>query len=243
MQFGREAEKYVTSSVHADAAALAALVDLLKPAGGWLLDVGTGTGHTGLAFAPHVTRVVASDLTPQMLRVTGRTAQEQGVANLALVLAAAERAPFRNGAFDYVTSRTAAHHFDDVAAFLRESVRVLAPGGVFLLVDTIGADDEEADGLLDELERRRDPSHRRNLTLAKWRSLSENAGLRVESATVVPKRIALTEWLERMSVAPEERRSVTAMIAESTGAFRDYLAPGHDFFHLAELTLLARKPK
>ncbi len=39
------------------------------------------------------------------------------------------------GAFDLVTCRVAAHHFSDVAAFVRETARVLKTGGWFLLID------------------------------------------------------------------------------------------------------------
>ena len=67
-QFGANAAAYLTSTVHAKGASLARLVELVKPAKTWVgLDVATGAGHTAAAFAPHVTRMVASDLTPEML--------------------------------------------------------------------------------------------------------------------------------------------------------------------------------
>jgi hypothetical protein len=66
-QFGAHAAAYATSAVHAKGASLARLVELVKPERHWqALDVATGAGHTAAAFAPHVARVIASDLTEEM---------------------------------------------------------------------------------------------------------------------------------------------------------------------------------
>ena len=59
--FAQRAEFYTTSAVHADQAVLDHIVELAQPkATDRVLDVGTGTGHTALAFAPHVAHVIAS---------------------------------------------------------------------------------------------------------------------------------------------------------------------------------------
>jgi len=74
-QFGANAANYLTSAVHAKGASLARLVELVAPQKSWVaLDVATGAGHTAAAFAPHVARVVASDLTPEMLVQTQKLA-------------------------------------------------------------------------------------------------------------------------------------------------------------------------
>lgn len=67
-RFGPRAEAYVTSADHDAPDELALLVAAADPQPGWLaVDVATGGGHTALAFAPAVARVVATDLTPEML--------------------------------------------------------------------------------------------------------------------------------------------------------------------------------
>ena len=66
-QFGAHAAAYSTSTVHAKGASLARLVELVKPQPDWrALDIATGSGHTAAAFAPHVSRVTASDITGEM---------------------------------------------------------------------------------------------------------------------------------------------------------------------------------
>src|SRR5512143_3431084 len=82
-QFGTHANDYVTSEVHAQGQSLARLIDLTHPQKDWLvLDNSTGAGHTALLFAPHVARVIACDLTPQMLEVARKLANERGIANV-----------------------------------------------------------------------------------------------------------------------------------------------------------------
>jgi len=67
-RFGRYAQGYVASQTHAAAQELAALIEMADPQPDWLvLDIATGGGHTALAFAPHVQKVIAADLTRKML--------------------------------------------------------------------------------------------------------------------------------------------------------------------------------
>src|SRR5215475_7800191 len=82
-QFGAAAEAYGTSLVHVDPTALQRVVELARPkAEDAALDIATGAGHTALALAPHVARVIAYDLTQEMLRETRRNATERGLTNV-----------------------------------------------------------------------------------------------------------------------------------------------------------------
>src|SRR5207237_858352 len=111
--------------------------------------------------------------------------------------ASAERLPFQDGAFDIVTSRLAAHHFEDVPLAMREVARVLRPGGVFVFVDTLAPEDEESAAFQDEVERLRDPTHQRIYTTAEWIAFCEQAALRVEQVDEVRKAHDFEPWLER----------------------------------------------
>ena len=92
-----------------------------------MLDVATGAGHTALAFAPHVAKVTATDITEEMLAQAKKLAASRGLGNVKTVPAKAEDLPFPDMSFDLVTCRLAAHHFADVAAFAAEAFRVLIP--------------------------------------------------------------------------------------------------------------------
>ena len=137
-QFGDQAKAYVNSTTHARGASLSRLVGLVMPQTSWqALDIATGAGHTAFAFAPYVKSVRATDITPQMLKQAGELARKQGHHNVIIEYADADNLPYENNAFDLVTSRIAPHHFENLNLFIRESVRVLKPGGLFAVVDNI----------------------------------------------------------------------------------------------------------
>lgn len=241
-QFGREAEKYLTSAVHADASALAELVALVSPQGGLVVDVGTGAGHMAFAVAPYVDQVVATDPTQAMLDVTSAEASRRGMTNLSTRLAFAEELPFGDGSVDGITCRVAAHHFRSVETFLDEVSRCLRPGGWFLLVDTVSPEDDAAADVLNEYEAIRDPSHGRNLKISEWETLVESRGFTIKAKQERYKELVFSDWTERMSVSGPDTQILKAMLESSSGALREYLQPGENSFSLLELTLLAEKP-
>ena len=239
------AASYLTSQVHSNPDALDRMIEIVKPKGGVVIDVATGAGHTAYTFAPHVDRVIATDITPSMLKLTRETASKRGLHNLDVVYALAEELPFQSQALTGVTCRMGAHHFNDVPRFVREAHRALASGGWFLLVDTIGDEDDDADRQVDHLERVRDPSHRRNLRRSEWNKLATRMGFTVEHDEETTKAIEIEDWMKRMRVSDENRSYLRRMIAKATGTFKEYLQPaeidGKKYFRLKELLLLARK--
>lgn len=175
------------------------------------LDVATGTGFTALAFAPHVRSVIGVDVSPGMLAQARQRAAEQGITNATFQEGSAEALPFPDAAFDLVTCRVAPHHFLSISQFLKETVRVLKPGGRFLLADTSVPDgDPEADAWQNAVETLRDPSHVRNYTPNEWRESIEAAGLKIEQRISSGNGITmnLDEWLAKAGCTPEQREAV-----------------------------------
>jgi SAM-dependent methyltransferase len=105
------------------------LVDALDIASGDLvLDVAAGTGNASIPAAQRGARVIASDLTPELLDAGRTRAEAQGV-ELEWIAADAEHLPFDDGMFDVVLSAIGvmfAPHHQQAAD---ELVRVCAPGG------------------------------------------------------------------------------------------------------------------
>ncbi len=95
--FGKRAAYYTTSTAHTDKAVLDRVVELARPnRNATALDVATGTGHTAFALAPHVSRVTAVDITPEMLEEARRLQPTNGLANVDfLPLGQCGRSPVR----------------------------------------------------------------------------------------------------------------------------------------------------
>jgi ubiquinone/menaquinone biosynthesis C-methylase UbiE len=212
-QFGASAAAYVTSPLHAAGEDLDRLLT-------WgaarraerVLDVATGGGHTALAFAGIARRVVAYDLTEPMLAAARGHVRARGAANVEFVAGDAGALPFGDESFDVVTCRTAAHHFADVPAAVRQIHRVLKPGGSLLLQDILGHDDGDANAFLLEVEKRRDPSHVRSYRAAEWKAFLRAAGLTMMQDVVVWKLREWNEWTSRMRMTAEARRDLEEFV-------------------------------
>lgn len=257
-QFGANAAAYLTSTVHAKGASLARLVELVKPGKDWVaLDVATGAGHTAAAFAPHVARVVASDLTPQMLEQAEKLATEKQFGNMETAIADAESLPFPDQSFDLVTCRIAPHHFPSIALFLSETFRVLKPGGVFALVDNVSPDAETTPGFTkaelrdaalgyNAFEKVRDPSHGRALPTSEWLELMEEAGFVLRHREHAPKAMDFASWVKTMNVPAETVPQLRAMLDDASPALKAFLKPtatdGKIGFTLDELIAVAERP-
>src|SRR5207249_2523859 len=121
----KAAQAYATGE-HKTGHELQLVVDFATPSGTErVLDIGTGAGHTALALAPRVAHVVLTDPVDAMLAAARGVFQNAGVRNAEFVTAVAERLPFPDADFDIVTTRLAAHHFDDVATMRRVRDRFL----------------------------------------------------------------------------------------------------------------------
>lgn len=220
-QFGPSAERYVVSAGHAGGEDLERLVawgGARRPTR--VLDVATGAGHTALAFAAIASRVTAFDLTEAMLRTACQFIRGRGADNVAFVLGDVEALPFREGSFDVVTCRIAAHHFADVGAAVRQVGRVLAPGGSFLVQDILGHDDPGASRFITEVERRRDPSHVRAYRAIEWKAILRGAGLTVMDDAIVEKARPWEDWTGRMRMAPEAKRQLEAFVMDAPLTYR-----------------------
>jgi ubiquinone/menaquinone biosynthesis C-methylase UbiE len=255
-RFGAFAQSYATSIPHAQGNSLARLVECVAPRSGWTaLDIATGAGHVALALAPKVARVVASDLTPQMLGVARGLAGERGLRNISFVNLRAEALPFADGSIDLVTCRIAPHHFDDVRDFVMESARVLRPGGLFGLVDNVSPDGSVLDGdagtlaaAVEEynaLEKLRDPSHRHCLTLAQWRALVAEAGHAERHVELLDKAMVFNPWTEQQNVDEGTKRQLKSMLLDGSETLRAFVRArennGDIDFVLTEAVIVAAK--
>lgn len=113
------------------------LLELGLDARSTLIDLGAGTGQFTLAVAPHCRSVVAVDVSPLMVERLEAKLATAGYDNVDVVLAGFLTYHHDGDPVDFVYSRWALHHLDDVwkAMALDRARKSLRPGGVLRLLD------------------------------------------------------------------------------------------------------------
>jgi hypothetical protein len=86
---------------------------------------------------------------------------------------------------------------------VREAARVLAPGGMFLLCDTISPEDPARDSFLNAFELLRDPSHVRDHRISEWQAMFRAAGLEPTCVGHFDIHQEFEPWLARIGTSPE----------------------------------------
>jgi len=103
-----------------------------------VLDLGAGTGDLALETVRQVpgARVIAADLTPEMVRLGRR---RPGARSVRWVIAEAGNLPFAQRAFDGIISGFLLRNVVSLDRALAEQRRVLRPGGGWVALDTTPA--------------------------------------------------------------------------------------------------------
>lgn len=101
-----------------------AFLELLPPAGRLTLDLGCGEGRGGTALRELGHRVVGVDAAPTMVELARETGAYDTVH-----LADAAAVPLADAAVDLVVAYMSLHDIEDLGGTLRETARVLEPGG------------------------------------------------------------------------------------------------------------------
>ena len=221
-QFGPQARAYVESAVHsqgADLEAIGALAEALKPE--LALDLGAGGGHVAYALAHHAKRVIATDLSSQMLAAVAETARKKGLSNIETQEAPAERLPFADETFDFVASRYSAHHWRDFGAGLAQARRVMKRGGRAAFADAYSPGEALLDTHLQAIELLRDHSHVRDYSLAQWLGALVRAGFAIEACRTSRLRLDFASWIARMRTPDANVKAIRALqtaAAEETKA-------------------------
>src|SRR5580704_12721188 len=215
-QFGPRAKAYVESAVHSQGADLEAIGALAQNAE-LALDLGAGGGHVSYALARHARRVIATDLSSEMLSAVPRTAREKGLSNIETAQAPAEHLPFEDETFDFVASRFSAHHWRDFDAGLRQARRTLKRDGRAAFVDVYAPGYPLLDTHLQAIELLRDHSHVRDYTCAQWLEALARSRFSVDACRTWRLRMDFPVWTARMRT-PEENVKMIRMLQSVASA-------------------------
>ena len=101
-----------------------------------VLELGCGTGSTALKLAAYVSRIVATDLSSEMIAIAREKAAAQACGNAEFAVTTPERAadgvPWPDGSFDAVLAFNLWHLVADRTSALAHIHRLLKPGGLFV---------------------------------------------------------------------------------------------------------------
>src|SRR3954447_14743276 len=181
-------------------------------AGVSVLDVAGGTGLMARAYAAGATVAVVLDLTAEMLVLGQRQARAEERRNVVFVHGDAVHMPFVDDAFDLVLSRFAIHHFERPEEQVSEMVRVCRPDGRIALIDLVAPDPALADEQ-DRLERLRDRSHTRALSVEGLRTLLERSGARTIHETFHDHRLPIERWLAQTAPPVDRAQAIRAELS------------------------------
>jgi ubiquinone/menaquinone biosynthesis C-methylase UbiE len=247
-QFARQSHRYGQGHILENVEDVAAaLKEIPLPEEAAVLDVATGAGHTGLYLASLGHRVILADIAAPMLQRALEAAARRGL-TVETRQHAAEALPYADDSFDLVSTRVAPHHFSSPPDFIRETARVLKPGGFLLLIDGSVEDGfEEAEEWLHQVEKLRDPSHHRFLTPDTWERLCRESGLAVSRRDMTPFKQPDLQWyFETAATSPENRARVLELIANAPVSARELYKLGEEDGRVVwwwrRLSLVAQKP-
>lgn len=140
--FANKAEQWdkLRSELYGDSFTLDALLCLL-PRNYVIADLGCGTGVVSAHLAPHVDRVIAVDSSSAMLKAARRRVDD--APNVDLRRGDLSNIPIDSDSCDAALLLLVLTYVEDPAAILRESARILKPGGKLILVDLLPHDRDD----------------------------------------------------------------------------------------------------
>jgi excisionase family DNA binding protein len=100
-----------------------------------VMDLGAGDGYISRAVAKIVKKVVAVDISKEMLKELKRKARESGIKNIETLESDAREVPIEGSTIDVVCANMYLHHVEEPELAVKEVFRVIKPGGIVFLAD------------------------------------------------------------------------------------------------------------
>ncbi|MFZ7127700.1 MAG: class I SAM-dependent methyltransferase [Desulfobacterales bacterium] len=205
-QFTRQARLFQTSHRSAEDAIRQAVAVSGVTDRDTVLDVACGPGVLACAFARYARHVTGIDITPSMLEQARQLQATSGISNVTWRNGDVAEMPFADNRFSMVISRYAFHHFEDPARVLKEMVRVCAPNGKVVVIDS--APPENKAQAFNEIELERDPSHTRALTSGEISDIMISQGLAVENRHLYAWEVTAESLLARSFPSDGDREAI-----------------------------------
>ena len=97
-----------------------------------ILDIGTGTGIIPFSICPKVKYVVATDISPEMIKIAKQKQVSSGIENIEFQIQDAYNLPFPDKSFDVIIAANLLHLLFEPEKPISEAKRVLKDNGIFI---------------------------------------------------------------------------------------------------------------
>ncbi len=103
-----------------------------------ILDIATGTGDLAINLAEtNADKIIGLDISSGMLEIGKEKIKRKNLdSKIEMVLGDSENMPFENNTFDAITVAFGVRNFETLENGLKEILRVLKPGGTFVILET-----------------------------------------------------------------------------------------------------------
>ena len=179
-----------------------------------VVDLGCGWGTFGFVLAPRVAEVVGVDFSRKSIELCNQRLAGKSLGNLRFLCADAGDTGLEGGRWDLVLAADLFEHLypEDSVRVVREAYRLLRPGGRFSVWTP------HRGHILEHLKNRnivlrRDVSHVDYKSMARMRSLLEDAGFEIERAYYAESHLPLLSTVERalQGMVPLLRRRIAVL--------------------------------
>lgn len=148
-----------------------------------IVDLGSGNGYIALAAAKYVKKVIAVDISKEMIKELKKNAKAKGIKNIQTFESDVQDIPLEDETVDMVCASMYLHHIEEPHMAIKEIGRVLKPGGIVFLADYHEHKDMELKQKMHDLWPGFSLSR-----LEKW--FSENNFKNIETKNIETKNIA-----------------------------------------------------
>ncbi|MCX7749454.1 MAG: methyltransferase domain-containing protein [Clostridia bacterium] len=108
-----------------------------------IVDLGAGNGYLSRAAAKFVKKVIAIDISGEMIKELNKKAKENGIKNIETVKSDGQDVPIKDCQADAVFASMFLHHIGEPLDVIKEMYRILKPGGIVFLADLMEHKDKE----------------------------------------------------------------------------------------------------
>jgi ubiquinone/menaquinone biosynthesis C-methylase UbiE len=113
------------------------VMDRIDRQGGTILYIACGTGICTRSVAKIATKIFGIDISQRILEQAKKLTEKEGLTNIYLSKADAEKLPFSDNYFDEICSSGALHYFTNTYKALKEMRRVLKPNSPLVVMTLI----------------------------------------------------------------------------------------------------------